>query len=404
MKRSQILRSLTICLGLLWLPVACQSSKQTLRAKGQPFTDSLYGATVVRITDKTIDKYSGNGIQNEYARADYWNSDGSRLLLRSNDGHFYLYDAESYQLLRNLSDLSGGQELEPRWSRSNSCIFYYLAGSRLMKFDIARESALVVHDFRREFPGCCYVTTGVEGDASDNQQYWAFMITDSSFRLQAVCVYDLEADSVMGRKTTFPDEVNFVTMDISGRHVVIGYDELPMQAFHRDFSHEVNLPHGAAGHSDVALTSDNRDVVVYQNVATDYIALTDLETGNETNLQLIPFDVNPDIGLHISGNCVAVPGWVLVSTYGALNPPPGKRHSWMDNLLYLLELKPDGRIVKLAQTHCYTGVSPQSRYFAEAFASINRAGTKVVYGSNWGVLEPEDYTDAYEVRLPSGWH
>jgi hypothetical protein len=131
--------------------------------------------------------------------------------------------------------------------------------------------------------------------------------------------------------------------------------------------------------------------------------MVDLETGEQVGLQAIPFDVNTDIGLHVSGNCTARPGWVLVSTYGAENPPSGQAHSWMDNLLYMLELAPNPRIVKLAQTRCWTGRNPRSNYFAEAFASINRAGTKLVFGANRGIYDPEDYTDAYEVRLPDDW-
>jgi hypothetical protein len=75
----------------------------------------------------------------------------------------------------------------------------------------------------------------------------------------------------------------------------------------------------------------------------------------------------------------------------------------MDNLLFMLELKASPRLYKLCETRCYTGSAPRSNYFAEAFASINRAGTRVVFGSNWGRLSPEDYTDAYEARLPAGW-
>jgi hypothetical protein len=127
------------------------------------------------------------------------------------------------------------------------------------------------------------------------------------------------------------------------------------------------------------------------------------ETGAETNLLAIPFEVNTDTGLHFSGNCCGKPGWVLMSTYGAVNPEPGQSHSWMDNLLFMVELKADPRVVKLCGTKCYTGLNPRSNYFAEAFASINLVGNKAVFGSNRGVLSPEDSTEAFEVRLAAGW-
>jgi hypothetical protein len=76
----------------------------------------------------------------------------------------------------------------------------------------------------------------------------------------------------------------------------------------------------------------------------------------------------------------------------------------MDNLLFMLELDSSPRVVKVAGTNCYTGDKPRSNYFAEAFASVNVAGSKVVWGSNWGSYSPDDYTDAYEARLPQGWN
>jgi hypothetical protein len=406
LEKIRMKQCLLVCTGtvsVLLLVAQCHKSSPHLPAKGVPFTDSLCGTTVVRITDQTVDHYSGPGIENEYAKADAWNADGSLLILRGNDGIYYLYDGASYALLRSLDSLGGGQELEPRWHPTYPDVLYHLSGPWLRVWHRSTGTVTGIHDFRREFPNCAYITTGTEGDASQDRRYWCFMVSDSVPNLQAVCVYDLTADSVVGIKTSFPDTVNFSTMDASGNHAVICYDSRPMQAFHRDFSHQVDFVTGATGHSDVAMTADARDVVVYQNNATDYIAMTVLETGAETSLVAIPFDTNPDIGLHVSGNCYATPGWVLISTNGALNPSSG-HHSWMDNLLFMVETKANPRVVKLAQTRCYVGASPRENYFAEAYAGINTSGTKVVYGSNWGILNPANYTDAYEVRMPPNWN
>jgi len=393
-----------LCAALFSL--SCCDNDGALPAKGVLFVDSSYGTAVVRMTDKQADGYEGSGIQNEYAKADAYNSDSSFVILRSNDAHWYLYRTVDYRLEQDLSGLVGSQELEPRWHAANPSIFYYLHDTNLMEYDISAGEQGVAHDFKAEFPDCAIITTGTEGDASRDRQYWCFMITDDMFSLQAVCVYDLAADAVVGTLTAFPDAVNFTTMDASGSHAVIGYDTRPYQAFSRDFSQVVDFIAGAAGHGDVALTAAGRDVMVYQNVANDAIAMTDLETGFETRLVDIPFAVNTDIGLHVSGNCSAVPGWVLVSTYGAERPPAGQEHSWMDTLLFLLELRENPRIIKLARTHAYTARYPgavEKNYFAEAFAGISADGRRIVFGSNWGRYLPRGYTDAYEVRLAPGW-
>jgi hypothetical protein len=403
-----VLRLLLVAGSLAAIVLFCHCQPAVIEpipGKGQAFTDTLSEATLVRITDRSVDQYSGNGIQNEYARADCYDYTENYIILRGNDGQFYLYNADDYRRVQDLEGLGGAQEPEPRWSAgaSGTNKFFYVAGPRLMYYRPGDVLGTEVHNFMWNFPSCYYITTKVEGDASADRDKWAFMVMDSSEHLMSVITYDLSDNYILGQRDSFPDAVNFVTVDASGSHVIIGYDSMPMQAFHLDFSHPIDFPAGAAGHSDVAQTANGTDVVVYQNVSNDYICMTDLETGIETKLLEIPFTVNPDIGLHISGNCYATPGWVLVSTYGAAIPPGGAAHSWMDNLLFMLELKADPRVFKVARTRCYTGDHQRGNYFAECFASINRAGTKIVFGSNWGIFSPQDYTDAYEARLPSDW-
>lgn len=152
------------------------------------------------------------------------------------------------------------------------------------------------------------------------------------------------------------------------------------------------------------MTWDGRDVYVYQNVRTDFISMADMGTGRETRLLRIPFDVNPDIGLHVSGNCNGTRGWALVSTYGAMEPPPGKKHAWMDEQLLMLELTAKPRVWRIAHTQSYTSddYSGEKNYYAEAFASINTGGTRIYWGSNWRRYSP-DYSDAYRVILPDKW-
>jgi len=388
---------------VLLLGAGCQKTTPILTGKGVPFTDSLYGTTMLRITDKSIDGYSGPGIENEYARADAENCDGTRIILRGQDGQWYVYRRSDYTTAGTLGDISSGEELEPRWDATDPDVFYHVWNSELRSFNVVTGTANTVHNFQDEFPACMYITTKTEGDASLDRRYWCFMVEDSAFNVVAVACYDRQLDSVVGSKAGFPDVINWASMDMSGSHCIVGYESSPAQAFTRDFGTMTQLPPGATGHMDVAWTLDSGDAMVFQSNTTDSITMVDLVTGAATPLVSIPFDVSTDIGLHFSGNCAATPGWVLVSTYGAENPPSGQAHSWMDNLLFMVELKADPRIVKVCRTGCYTGKNPQSNYFAEAYATVNRAGNRVCFGSNWGVYT-QDYTDAYEVRLPTGWN
>ena len=378
-------------------------SDTAMPQKGVAFTDPNFHTSITRITDKS-DGYSNDGIQNEYSRTDPENSDGTYLILRANDGECYLYDAANFLMKKHLEGIMLGEEPEPRWDASNPKIFYYVYGTELRSYNIDTDVSTTVHDFKKEFPSAAYVTTKVEGDASLDRRFWSFMVVDSDYNLISVIVFDKTSNSIVGQRSSFPDSLDWVSMDMSGKHCIIGYDTHVSQVFSRDLSSAIDLPTGANGHMDLALTSDGRDVMVYQNNANDWIAMADLGTGVETQLVFIPFNVTVDIGLHFSGNCANTPGWVLVSTCGSKNPPPDETHSWMDTQLFMVELKANPTIWRIAHTHSYLSLdyTDEKNYFAETFASINTKGTKIYFGSNWGTFTT-DYTDTYQVTLPQGW-
>ncbi|TWT44121.1 hypothetical protein RAS1_05280 [Phycisphaerae bacterium RAS1] len=390
---------------------AVEAADRARPEAGSPIRDPAFHTSLVRVSDAARDVYDGPRIQNEYAKVDPENCDGTLLLLRGNSATYYLYSVETWRLLRRLTAFeSCGQEPEPRWDASDPNVFYFVCNSELRRYNVATDAATIVHDFRAEFPAGAYVNTKIEGDASLDRRFWAFLVQDESWSRVAVVVYDRTADALTGQKTAdFREGLDWVGMSMTGQYCALGWDAyvapLTTTLVSRDFTAEVDLPDGSAGHGDFALSADGRDVYVYQNVRTDYIAMTDPATGDETPLLRIPFDVNPDIGMHISGNAAKTPGWVLVSTYGSLNPPEGSRHSWMDAQLFMLELRADPRIWRLAHTHSYTsrGFTDEKNYFAESFAALNTAGTRVYFGSNWGDLARTDYTDAYVLQLPPDW-
>lgn len=376
--------------------------------KGAALTDANFHTTVTRVTDKTADKYIGPGIQNEYAKSDPENSDGTMLVLRGNSAAWYLYDARTFKKIRQLKIFdSGGQEPEPRWDASDPKVFYFVNNMTFRSYHTGSKKVATIHDFSGDFPGGAYLTTGSEGDASVDRRYWAFKVVDDSWQLVSIVVYDKQLDQIVARKSTgFLDKVNWVGMDMSGNHCIVGYDELLFpQILPRDLSKVLSLTTGSNGHGDFARTADGKDVLVYQNVSNDYIAMSDLTTGKETRLVKIPFTTNPDIGLHFSGNCAQTPGWVLVSTYGSKNLPPGtSKHSWMDTQLFMVELKKKPRIWRIAHTHAHTSLdySGDKNYFAEAFAAINTSGSRIYVGSNWDDYRT-DYSEAYRVSLPENW-
>jgi hypothetical protein len=374
--------------------------------KGKLHQDPTFLTTIARITQKA-DGYAGPGIENEYSRCDPENCDGTRLILRANTAECYLYDPASWEMIEQVDAFNEcNQEPEPRWDQSNPKVFYYLCGAQLRSYNIDSKVSTTIHDFKNEFPNAYDISTKAEGDASLDRRYWCLMVEDSLYNLLAVLVYDRTADSIVGQKTSgFPDALNWVSMDMSGAHALLGFESVNyIRLYDLTMTTSLDLAAGSNAHGDLALASAGQEVWVCQNTATDYISCYDLATGSETQLIPIPFGVNTDIGLHFSGNCDDTPGWVLVSTYGSYNPPPGEQHSWMDCQLFMLELKADPRVWRLAHTQAYASQNydGEKNYFAEAFAAINSLGTRVYWGSNWRNYT-QDYTDTYQVLLPDNW-
>jgi hypothetical protein len=100
------------------------------------------------------------------------------------------------------------------------------------------------------------------------------------------------------------------------------------------------------GHYDLALDAQEREVIIFQDIEEDNISLVDLVTGTITPLWSIDFS-HTAVGFHFSGGAFRRPGWALVSTYDSA---PGS-HTWMDDQVLAVELKPGGRVLRLAHTH-----------------------------------------------------
>jgi hypothetical protein len=379
-------------------------SENIIPQKGVPFKDTNFHTTIIRMTDKT--EYRDPGIENEYSKTDPENCDGTIVILRGNTGEWYLYDPTTYEMKKLFGSwFFDGVEPEPKWSTTDPKILFYIYETELRTCNVDTDASSLVHDFSSDFSSASYITTGSEGNPSLNQRYWSFLVKDSDFNLISAVVYDKQTDRILGHRESFPDKVEDISMDISGKHCMLGFDSHVFQVCSKDFSSIRDLPLGANGHNDFALTADGRDVLVYQNTQTDYICMTDFGTLTETALIKIPFTVNPDIGLHFSGNCAEEPGWVLVSTYGAKQPPPSLSHSWMDTQIFMLQLQQNPTVWRIAHTHAYTSYeyTGEKNYFTEAFATINKDGSRVYFGSNWGDFTA-DYTDTYQVTLPSEWN
>ncbi len=371
------------------------------------YKDPVFDTDITRITDirKGNPSTKAKGVVNEYARSDPTNADGSMIIVQSTNSHWFIADL---QTLKYKSILGQGR-LEPRWHATNPNILFYVDGKKFYQYNVKSKKKTVLYNAKKDYPDAKWITAQGEGDGSADSRYWAFMIVNYSNVTKKKTtldwiVFDAEKKEVISRYADTPGShvtgANTVTMSMTGEYVLV--ETNPTQVFNRDFSNGRKLP-GRHGHGDLALSNDGRDVFVAQDTSTDYITMIYLDTLEEVKLMFIPFQAPEKGGVsyqgfHVSGNSTKTPGWVLVSTYGRKDKPT----YWSDGSLFLLELKEKGKHFRVAHTNARTSKGGKD-YWSEAFATIDRQGKYVYWGSNWGITG-KGYADVYRVTLPKNWY
>lgn len=389
-----------------------QAPKLSEPAARVPFRDPVFGSCLTRLTDRRKDLPGGpGGLKNEYSRIQAFNADESRILIRTTDARWLLYDASSMKPL-GLLPLEG--PVDPRWDAADPDILYYSDETRLMRYSGKAGESRLVHDFAQDFPGqkLAAVRTRYEGSPSDDGRTWGLMAQDADWKTTAFLVYDARENRVVAtrdlRGAPGMDEVDSVTISPKGTYLLaqcryceegqkVGPDRpCGLMVYDRDLKRGRNLLR-VVGHSDTALDAAGREVLVFQDNDTDELSILDLESGKVTALWPIDFSHTP-IGFHFSGRAFRRPGWALVSTHdGDL-----KSWTWMDDQVFAMELKPRGRIIRLAHTRSIVDEKQEHDYWAEPQATVNRDFTRILFTTNWG-RSGTDQVETYLVTLESEW-
>jgi hypothetical protein len=377
----------------------------------QSFRDPVFGSCLVRVTDRDEDPMGDDpsrGLKNEYSRVQSFNADSSLLVVRSIEAFWYLYAAHSLQLLDELP-----VSTEPRWDSQDPHLLYDFDESRLLAYHLDTGVVESVHDFNQDFPGenLSAVWTRYEGSPSFDTRYWGLMAQDENWDTIALLVYDLQNDTLVGKRM-LPDKPSIDAVSISplGNYLLVYHDEYceegelgsleqpcGLMVYDRDLQHGRSLLR-IIGHSDTALDAEGREVLIYQDIDTDTISMLDLESGEVT--PLVPIDFSHSaIGLHFSGRAQDKPGWALVSTHNGSYP---QNRTWMDDVIFAIELKANPRIIRLAHTHSLFNEEIEHDYWAEPQASASPDFSQVLFTSNWGRSGTEE-VEMYLINLPPNW-
>lgn len=418
-------------------PVMSQPAKST-GINSPSYTDSNYGTKIFRVAQISDSPNNGTTkMRHEYSRRCPFNCDNTRYILQNSSGFFFLYNADTFQRIDGgvtTNDVKlgaiGTNSIYPKDPRDwtwhptdpNKIIFKSIADDlNFYEFDVVTKVLTTKFSFAGRLAALgmgtgTNVTTGGEGRPSDDGRYWGFMVKNSSGANLGYISYDMETDTITGSMLSSVG-VNNVTTSSLGNYICVSqsqsalsYEEcaaLPAsqivgsRAYSRDFSTFKQVSY-TAGHSDVAIDSQGREVWVSMSpegslwtaIADSDLFMIPLAGAEGPTKLLNVVQATSQWHSHYSGCCAPDrPGWFIFSAYDSQDR--GARKYGDDNIM-LVELKNAGKIYRLAdhRTTRYT-------YWQEPHATVSRDGLRVMYSCSWDSTSSSNAALAYMIGLPS---
>ena len=369
-------------------------------ALGASYVDPVFATNIKRLSDSmNMTDNAGSGgltsVSTEYSTASPFNSNASRLILQ-HQSYFGLYDGSgSY-----LGDLpfAVNASAEPRWSRTDPDLLYFVSGNRLVRLDVATGATAVV----RQFGEYSQISGRGESDISRDGDHFVFA-GDNRY----VFVYQISTDTKGPTLDTGGQSFNnlYIAPDNS---VAIGW--LPtgtarftgVELFDRDMTFQRQLTH-AIGHMRLTRDTNGDDLLVWNN-SNDPSPLENCQNGIvkvrlSDARQTCLLQLDWSLAVHITaadGN-----GWAIVETYAPGDPFP-QSADWATYANEIVRVRLDGSQTSRLLHH---RSRPLNSYSYQPRATVSRDGSKLVFTSNFNLQSifgyPVEYSDVYLVAVPA---
>jgi len=357
---------------------------------GESAIDPVFGTTIRRLSDarnqpNAADTGNLAFIINEYSTMSPFNQDDSRLILQ-HQSYFGLYDGEGRYQQDLPFEISASTE--PRWSRRDPNLLYYLYGNSLKSYDVASGLRAVV----RTFAEYARISGRGESDLCLDGDHFVLVGDDHD-----VFVYELSTD----RKGPVLDATGhaFDSVYIApGDQVIVSWYETGtgsysgMELYDRDM-HFLRQLATVNGHKDVGRDTDGQPVLLWINAA-DPQAPPDCQNGlvkirlaDGQRTCLLPLDWS--LAVHVSAPDAG--GWFFVSTYARADPNP-VIGEWRRYTNEVLQVRLDGSEVRRLAHH---RSRPVNDYSYMPRAAVSRDGRRLVYSSNYDLPSILGYDRAY---------
>ena len=369
-------------------------------AVGESYHDPVFGTPIRRMSDTRNQPNSADTgylafIVNEYSTMSPFNADNSRILLQ-HQGYFALYDGAGRYQADLPFDIAASTE--PRWSRQDANLLYYLYGNSLKRYDVAARTGSVM----RTFAEYSRVSGRGESDICFDGDHFVLVGDDHD-----IFVYELSTGQKGPVLNATGHGFDSVYIAPGDQVLVNWYQPGPgryagIELYDRDMNFLRQLaPVGS--HMDVGRDTDGQGVLLWINASDPEAppscpnAVVKIRLADGQRTCLLPLDWS--LALHISAPDAG--GWFFVSTYAPSDPNP-LEGGWRPYTGEILQVRLDGSEVRRLAHH---RSRPFNDYNYTPRAAVSRDGSRLVYSSNYGLPAilgyASYYSDAYMLEVPS---
>lgn len=376
-------------------------------AKGQSYVDPVFGCTVIRVTDGSLEQLSDGshpGLMNSYSTVSPLNASDTMLFVLATDGTWSIRGANGSILVptSNVPGFSG----HPVWDASNSNLFYYALSNSLYGGTIngSSVSATVLHTFS-EYSA---VTSMDMADLSQDGDHIALVGQNSNGTMDVFVWSISQKTKTSTYKTVCTGSVAGAGQPGCLHKLQLTANNLLSIQFNNDGSgteQGVRLWNGSAlvhlqdrtGHYDTGYDSNGNPVFLSLNNSYTLAGLSNacpsgwgLDVGRISNLSSAVCLLDNVPYWHISYRGDASQPWIALSFFDSRTPGPEffttdasyRTISTSNWQLYEDEIvlgKVDGSSVyRLAHARSRSMES----YWAQPHAAISRDGSYVVFSSD----------------------
>jgi hypothetical protein len=377
---------------------------------GETYIDAIFATSVRRISDAINTPQAGGGgnldfVMTEYSTMSPFSQDNSRLILQ-HVGYYGLYDGAG-SFLSNLP-LEISASSEPRWSRSESRVLYFVSGNELKEHNVDGSTTSVVHTFSEY----AVISGKGESDISLDGDHFVF-VGDNRY----VFVYTISS----GAKSAVLDTADLGGFDsvhiTPDNNVTVTWLQAGSARYNGIELFDGNVGSGgsggsgamqflrqvtrAGGHMDVGRDTNGAEVLLWANgadpapVCNNGVVKVRLSDASQTCLATF------DWSLALNVSAPDDSGWVFVATYAPSDPDP-QIDPWPAYTNEIVQVKMDGTSVRRLAHH---RSRPLNDYNYTPRPSVSRDGTLLAFSSNFGMQEsgyPTDYADAYLIDVSAG--